>query len=249
MTHQANVVSTALDLASDGLSATEISARTRLPRRTIVDWIAGRVPRRPQADSLCRRCGAFHQSVEPVAETYVYLLGLYLGDGCISRHPRGVYKLRITLDAAYPGIIDEAIGAVRALAAGRSVNLANGHGECFQVYAYSKSWPCVFPQHGPGPKHKRRIALEPWQYLLVHRWGTQFLRGLIHSDGCRFMNTGRDGWRQPRHSFHNYSDDIRRMFCDTCERLGLHRTAANHTIYVSRKADVARMDEFIGPKA
>jgi hypothetical protein len=30
--------------------------------------------------------------------------------------------------------------------------------------------------------------------------------------------------------------------------LGLRWTESKNTIYVSRKADVARMDEFIGPK-
>ncbi len=36
---------------------------------------------------------------------------------------------------------------------------------------------------------------------------------------------------------------------DACDRLDLHWTwSPPKTIYVSRKADVARMDEFIGPK-
>ncbi len=46
------------------------------------------------------------------------------------------------------------------------------------------------------------------------------------------------------------------IFCTACDRLGLHWTAAFPkdetravTIYVSRKDDVARMDEFVGPKA
>ncbi len=30
-----------------------------------------------------------------------------LGDGCISKHARGVYCIRIALDAAYPGIVNE----------------------------------------------------------------------------------------------------------------------------------------------
>jgi hypothetical protein len=38
---------------------------------------------------------------------YAYLLGLYLGDGSISTHPRGVYKLRIFLDRKYPEIVGE----------------------------------------------------------------------------------------------------------------------------------------------
>jgi hypothetical protein len=35
------------------------------------------------------------------AKSYSYLLGLYLGDGCISRHPRA-WRLRIVLDDKYP---------------------------------------------------------------------------------------------------------------------------------------------------
>ena len=73
------------------------------------------------------------------------------------------------------------------------------------------------------------------------------LRGLIHSDGCRFINTGTN-WRHPRYSFSNLSSDIRRLFCDGCDVLGIHWTVAPRTVYVSRKRDVARLDEFIGPK-
>jgi hypothetical protein len=36
-----------------------------------------------------------------------------------------------------------------------------------EISVYSKSLPCLFPQHGPGRKHERPIALA-------------VLRGLIH---------------------------------------------------------------------
>ena len=42
----------------------------------------------------------------------MHLLGLYLGDGCISAHARGVYRLRIVLDVKYPGIIAAATAAL-----------------------------------------------------------------------------------------------------------------------------------------
>ena len=84
---------------------------------------------------------------------------------------------------------------------------------------------------------------------LIVAWPEEFLRGLIHSDGCRFENTGRDGWRAARYGFSNRSDDIIALFCWACELLDLRWTESGYTIYVSRKADVARMDEFIGPKA
>ncbi|MFZ0976757.1 MAG: hypothetical protein WAN22_31350 [Solirubrobacteraceae bacterium] len=118
---------------------------------------------------------------------------------------------------------------------------------CVEVSAYWKCWPCLFPQHGAGRKHQRRIELTDWQTTLVDRWPEQLLRGLIHSDGCRFQNTGTN-WSWPRYSFSQVSDDIRTIFCDACDRLGLRWTAARPTIYVSRKADVAILDEFVGPK-
>jgi hypothetical protein len=127
---------------------------------------------------------------------------------------------------------------------------------CFQVSSYSKAWPCFFPQHGPGMKHTRKIWLSPWQQELAERWPEALLRGMIQSDGCRFINIGRGGWRHPRYAFSNVSTDITSIFCTACDRLRLRWTAAFPAderkaarIYVSRKADVARMDGFIGPKA
>jgi hypothetical protein len=185
----------------------------------------------------------------------MYALGMYLGDGCISAHPRGVFKLRVFLDVQYPRIIDECEAAIRALCPRNKINrLArrggyenSAEGSNVELSAYSRSWPCLFPQHGPGRKHERSIELVGWQRSLLTRHPGALLRGLIHSDGCRFMNTGTN-WRHPRYSFSNASADIRRIFCDPCNVLGLHWTTAPRTVYVSRKADVARLDEFIGPK-
>ena len=187
---------------------------------------------------------------------YVYLLGLYLGDGCISAHRRGVYKLRVNLDLRYPGIIDECESAIRTVDPGRKVHRLKRRSNYtkaqnyshVEVSAYWKAWPCLFPQHGPGRKHHRRIELLEWQRELVAQQPQLLLRGLMHSDGCRFINTGRK-WRHPRYSFSNRSDDILRIFCDACDLMGLHWTTAGHTIYVSRKADVAVLDRYIGPKA
>lgn len=40
----------------------------------------------------------------------------------------------------------------------------------------------------------------------------------------------------------------RQIFRDACALLALHSTDAGNTVYVSRKADVARMDIFVRPK-
>ncbi|HYP47814.1 MAG TPA: hypothetical protein VEQ61_04175, partial [Thermoleophilaceae bacterium] len=162
-------------------------------------------------------------------------------------HARGVFKLRLALDAAYPGIIAAAVHSLEATMPANSVNVSD-RGSWVEVYCYSRSWPWLFPQHGPGRKHERRIELAPWQRRLATLHPRLLLRGLIHSDGCRFVNTGR-GWSHPRYAFANSSDGVRSIFCSACEALGVRWTwAAPNTIYVSRKADVARLDEFIGPK-
>ena len=90
---------------------------------------------------------------------YTYLLGLYLGDGHIASHARGVYRLRIYCANAYPELIrhrEDAIGEIIATKVSRVACVG-----CTQV-ASSKHWPCLFPQHGPGRKHERRIELFPW---------------------------------------------------------------------------------------
>jgi hypothetical protein len=257
--HDPEEVAAALRLGDAGLSATEISRRTGIARRTVSDWLHDRVPRGWSSDrDYCARCGQEQHQPDRLPDSYVYLLGAYLGDGCLSPHPRAVFKLRVVLDAKYPGIIDEVAAAAAAVCPLNPVGRVTRYGtsaegdaypSCVEVYAYSRSWPCLFPQHGPGRKHDRPIVLTDWQHDLVARAPTLLLRGLIHSDGCRFRNTGSHGWSNPRYSFSNVSDDIRGIFVAACERLGLHTTSAPRTVYVSRKTDVARMDEFVGPKA
>jgi hypothetical protein len=130
---------------------------------------------------------------------------MYLGDGCISRHPPGVWRLRITLDAAYPAIVVECAHAISTAFPGRRANvLKKGNERCVEISSYWKHWPCYFPQHGPGPKHTRPIVLAYWQRRIVATYIERFLRGLIHSDGTRIIATERKGRyvrRAPRNAF------------------------------------------------
>ena len=248
--HTTERVHAVLELAAGGLTASEISRESGVPRSTVREWLTlGPPPRGGRLSRSCPSCGTGHRAHEDLPPEYVYLLGLYLGDGCISTHPRDVFRLRITLDAKYPGIVAESACAVAAVASRNRVLRLCRPDNSIEVSAYSKSWPCLFPQHGPGKKHERPIFLHDWQRAHVARAPELLLRGLIHSDGSRFTNTGRGGWRHPRYSFTNSSYDIKKIFCDTCDLLGLHWTLAPpKTVYVSRKADVALLDEFVGPK-
>lgn len=91
---------------------------------------------------------------------YAYLLGLYLGDGCISRGKRGVYRLRVFLDRGYPLIVEECVAAMSLVMPASKASVYPRRDEHMNVVSsWSKHWPCLFPQHGPGLKHHRAIQL------------------------------------------------------------------------------------------
>jgi hypothetical protein len=261
--HSQATVAQALALRAQGLGARRIAARLDLPVATVRDWLAGRVPKHSTGGDghgmpppACAACGHTRHKFDALPPEYVYLLGLYLGDGCISEYRRRVFRLRIFLDLKYPLIVDECERAIQALMPNNKINRTERFSNLVErdepsnveVSAFSKSWLCLFPQHGPGKKHARKIELTDWQEQLVTRWPDELLKGLIQSDGCRFINTGRN-WVCPRYAFSQKSDDIRSIFCHACELVGVHWTrSGERNIYVSRKDDVAYLDTFIGPK-
>jgi hypothetical protein len=119
---------------------------------------------------------------------------------------------------------------------------------CVEVYLYSKHWPCLLPQHGPGKKHTRTIRLEPWQEVLVKEATEDFVRGLIQSDGCRVVANDR-GVRSIRYHFTNRSEDILGLFTSALDDLGIPWTrSSTKVVSIYRKAATARLDEFVGPK-
>jgi hypothetical protein len=150
---------------------------------------------------------------------------MYLGDGYIARHPR-TYRLRIACDQKYPGIMDDVDAAIKNVVPA-TVGRVRSVG-CDEVYAYSKHWTCLFPQHGAGVKHERTIALEEWQERIVEEYPRPFLRGLVHSDGWRGENVAVrhtdlsiEYRTYTRYQFSNRSEDIRGMFCWACDLIGV----------------------------
>jgi LAGLIDADG-like domain len=179
---------------------------------------------------------------------YAYLLGVYLGDGCISRDRR-TYRMRITLDSSYPGVVAECVRALETIRPGKKAwQGKRPRSRCVDVSMCWNHWPCLFPQHGPGRKHLRRIALESWQREIVDEWPRELLRGLFHSDGCRVIANDR-GIASVRYHFSNRSEDIKRILSDALDLLGIPWTRpCSRQIAIYTKAGVARLDEFVGPK-
>lgn len=238
-------------LVDRGFNDCQVARLTAIPRSTIQQWRTGRPPSsrwdpsRWRQDPDCPTCS----NATPDGSAYAYLLGLYLGDGCLSAHPRGVYKLRIALDQRYTGILDECVQAMRAVRPSTPMKVGRAQNPgCIEIYCHWKHWPCLFPQHGPGRKHERKIQLHPWQEAIVESHPDRLLRGLIQSDGYRGPNYV-NGKGYLRYQFSNRSDDIREIFCRACDLYGVAwRKMNDHTISIARAPDVAKLDKVIGPK-
>src|SRR6266545_376522 len=198
--HNRSTVAAVLALVAEGLNDCQISRHSGVPRSTIRDWRVGRVPSsKRRLWDIC--AGRWPQLAE---RDYAHLLGLYLGDGCISKDRR-TFRMRVFLDESYPKIVE---GCAKSLVAVRPGNAlwVGGHGSgCVEVSMYWNHWPCLFPQHGSGRKHERPIRLEAWQQAIVTSHRKPFVRGLIESDGCRVVANDR-GVRSVRYHFSNRSE-------------------------------------------
>jgi hypothetical protein len=188
-------------------------------------------------------------------EDYAELLAMYLGDGCISQHPR-TQRLRIVLDRKYPGIIDDARNLLERCFPHNDVDAVKAPG-CVHVSVYCSHLACVLPQHGPGPKHLRRIVLEPWQTEIVAAAPWPFIRGCIRTDGCAFINRTDVHRAEPyeylSYDFCNMSRDIVDLLVQACDRVGVFtRTTGggsrSWSVRINRRESVALMLEHVGLK-
>jgi hypothetical protein len=238
-------------LAGAGLNNCAIARLTGIPRGTVRDWVRGKT-RVARSGGGCPQCGhAAHDFGRLPAAAYSYLLGIYLGDGTISKAPKGVFVLRIVQDTRYPRIIGEIKRAVEAVMPRNRVHvMRRGVHNCVEIASRSKSWPCLFPQHGAGRKHERTIELQAWQWGYIWQEPGMFLRGLLHSDGCRVSNRVWGGkYAYPRYFFSNESTDIQQLFREACDLIGIeYRNNRHNSISVARRASVALLDEIVGPK-
>ncbi len=264
-----------LCLWEKGLNKSAIEHITGIPRSTVRDCIKRYktlkeldewIQTETQPMLLQKLRGEVPGDYARLHQAYVYIFGMYLGDGNLSL-VRKTLRLRVTLDAKYPNVIAKCAAELQILLPDNQVGLVDrlhdGRPSCIDVSAFYKGWDLLIPQHGTGGKHTRPIILENWQQNIVDQYPLEFFRGLYHSDGSRFVNrvkvAGKD-YEYIRYQFTNASPDIIKLFCATCDRLGVHwtskmrraRTAAhvdNTDIYISKRPDVAYLDSVIGAKS
>jgi hypothetical protein len=248
--HDHRIRARARELMAAGESVTAVAASLGLAPQTVSNW---RRSMRTDDDPppRCPICSDDGPTSE-LNPCYGYLLGQYLGDGHLVTRAR-VPVLRVYATVDYPNILAELRRAVQTIRGRHPATLRASHTErMVTVQSYWKHWPCVLPQHGPGMKHTREIALTDWQrtFLTADPW--PLIRGLIHSDGCRAINrVTRRGTRYeyPRYFFSNESRDILAIMGTMLDLVGVSwRLSRPNCLSVARREAVATMDAHIGPK-
>ena len=117
----------------------EIARKTGIPRGTVRGWRIGRI-RTSVVSWATAPCVRGNAEALPLP-AYPYLLGLYLGDGCITACPRNVYKLRIACAARYPELIRQCELAMAEVLPNKVGRIRKTNEGCWEVYSFSKHWP------------------------------------------------------------------------------------------------------------
>jgi hypothetical protein len=169
-------VDMALHLSAIGILDRENARICNVSVAAIRHWRCGRRRASHGGSRHRANCPRCHERTMDES-AYSYLLGLYLGDGSITRGRRDVYTLWLACCDDWPGLMMAARRAMSDVMPASSVFCVHRTG-CTMVKSTSKHWPCLFPQHGPGRKHNRKIELAQWQLVIVKRFPGEFARGL-----------------------------------------------------------------------
>ena len=258
MTHVRDpaVVRSAL-LASDaGMSDAENAAQHGVAIKTIRRWrrLYQRQGQTRGQSHLLARC-PLCEGGSLARDAYAELFGWYLGDGHITLGRRQVYALHIYNDRRYVELNSHLKTLLKAVKPGCRPHTREVPG-CIVTTVSWKHWPCLFPQHGPGRKHERRLEMASWQRDIVEQHPADFLRGLFHSDGARVANWAtrtvagtRKRYAYPRWMFVNRSPEILTWCTEALDLVDVPwRCPRDTCVAVSTRAGVARLDALIGPK-
>ena len=119
--HSLEIRTQAISMLRSGVSNAEVARKLNISKDTIGYWKhQDRRSIEPGPDrrrSTCPRCAPEEVTLD--RQAYSYLLGLYLGDGCIGNgaamRAKGVYFLSIACADAWPGLMDACEAAIRAV--------------------------------------------------------------------------------------------------------------------------------------
>ena len=257
-----------MKLKSEGMRICDIVRITGLGRSCISNWINRESkPKFTSSLELTSNPIEFLQSLNRNIDdslrnsTYSFILGLYLGDGCIARNTR-TKQLSIALDKKYHTLNEYVIESFNvlfgkpALIVDRSVNRGQKFmSNSINVRYSSTNLGLIFPHEGVGAKHLRKIELTEWQTGIIDPIG--IVKGLIYSDGSYFYNKQNNSFN---YNFANSSEDIINILEHYLQKIGIvynknvkrslgaKATVLKIHVNVNRKSDVAKLHSLIGDK-
>ena len=264
--------STAMRLLGEGKRIIEVVQLTGLTRSCVNNWRRGfgkthmneniQIGRTSIEDPVEYLC-SMNSLVDrfDIFNAYSFILGMYLGDGCIS--PMGRTKcLQIALDNKYPNLIELVRSNLKLIfnrepsVYDRSVDRGQKYiSNSIHMKIYSINLGILFPHEGSGSKHLRKIELTEWQKRIINP--SQLVKGLMMSDGSYFhCNT----YNRDNYSFCNASKDICRILTEmldilgikynshTKKKIGVKGTVLKTHVNVNRREEVKKLHDLIGDK-
>lgn len=250
------------ELKDKGLSKSQISREMNIPRGTISEWILyGFCPRAFSENGL--KTNRYEEInienyfiTEELQKAYSHILAVYLSDGYIDKmpHKKDVYRIRFFNDRKYPINTEEWRSNLNALLPkNKCTTRQQEKANCDFVVCYSKYLPILFPQHGPGMKHTRKLELTDWQKKIIQKYPEQFIRGCFQSDGCIYQhNSGKYSYK--KYNYVNKSSDIMDFFLFACECVGIKKEkylSPKRQVFVAQnfsKEDIDILEKIISIK-
>jgi len=158
--HPQTTVDRARRLSQLGLIDREVAQITGVPIRTIQKWRTGtrRGPCKPRRTD-CPRCTG-----RPLDEpAYSYVLGLYLGDGWLTRGRKDVFALNLACCDDWPGLFGgreerDVIGDADVQGIQRPQSWHDRGQEHFEALAVPFPVARAWPQTHPDPRRRRLAA-------------------------------------------------------------------------------------------
>jgi hypothetical protein len=211
MKYDINFIEEVLKNYEENKNISEIGRIYSIPRSTILYWLkSGTIDNFNLKQELDKKTiDSIYEHISLNKKDYNFILGLYLGDGCITENGRNgsSYKLRIAQDINYPKSINLIKDKISKFF-GKDAKLIECKG-CYHITIYDKYLPFYFPQHDKGFKHNRNVKLNDFQIENIEY--SELLSGLWMSDGSRyFAKHGK--YNYERYNFTNKSLDIINLF-------------------------------------
>ncbi len=204
-----------ISLFESGYSDRKISMKLSIDRSTVKKY------KNISSDNTPKTFSSIIDIDDNVKKFYAYILGLYLGDGDISKYAR-TYRLRLYFHSINDrDVIERAVYSLSKLFPKNKISTYDQlHAKCTVVSVYNSAIPELFPQHGSGKKHSRCVSLTNSQINILDKKCSKFLlAGLHDSDGSFYLEANRE-----RFMFANTSIDIINLYKELLELYNIHYT-------------------------